>query len=55
MKVPNIKCHRNTVSGSRVTDGLTDRRADMTKVIGAFHDSANVPKMLLVELKIHEY
>jgi len=48
-------CHGNTVRGSLATDGLTERRADMTKITGAFHDSAKAPKMLLVEPKIHEY
>jgi len=51
MKVPNIKFHGHPSSGSRGDtrrDGQTERwmgrRVDVTKLIGAFRDSAKSPK-----------
>jgi len=49
MKVPNIKFHGHPSSRSRVdtrrkTDRQKDGRADVTKLIGAFRDSAKSPK-----------
>jgi hypothetical protein len=44
IKVLNIKFHGNPFGGSRAaTSGQTDRRTDMTKLIGAFRDYANAP------------
>jgi len=40
-----IRLRENLSSGSRVSQsGQTDRRADMTKLIVAFRNSANSPK-----------
>jgi len=52
-KSSNIKFHKNPSSGSRVvpcgqmvrrTDGRTYIQTDMTKLIVAFHNLANVPE-----------
>jgi len=44
-KYSNIKCHENACSGRRVVpSGRTDRQTEMTKLIVAFHNSANAPK-----------
>jgi hypothetical protein len=44
-KYSNIKFNENLSSGSRVVPfGETDGRADMTKLIVAFHNFANAPK-----------
>jgi len=38
--------HENLPSGSRVlASGQTDRQTDMTKLIVAFHNFANAPKI----------
>jgi hypothetical protein len=44
-KVANVKFHQNPSSGSRVVPcGYTDGRTDMTKLIVAIRNFANVPK-----------
>jgi hypothetical protein len=53
-KSPNIKFQENPSSGSRVvpcgqTDGRTDRWTDMTKLIVAFRNFANVPNNVWLE------
>jgi hypothetical protein len=54
MKVPNIKFHGNSCSGSRAgTWGQTDRQAgrhgmDMTKVICDFRVNAYAPKNIVL-------
>ena len=46
-KYSNIKFHDNPSSGSRVVPyGQTDERAEMTKLIVVFRNSANAPKTL---------
>ena len=45
-KHANIKFHGNLSSGSRIAPcGLTDGQTDMTKLIVAFRNFANAPKM----------
>jgi len=42
----HIQFHENTLNGSRIVPrGGTDRRTDMTKLILAFRNFANAPKM----------
>jgi len=44
-KYSNIKFHENPPIGSRaVPSRRTDRQTDVTKLIVAFHNSANAPK-----------
>ena len=47
-EVSNIKFHRNPASGNRrVLCGETDRPTEMTKLIDAFRNFANEPKIIL--------
>ena len=51
-KYSNIIFNENPFSGSRVvawgrTDGRTDRQTDMTKLIAAFRNYTNAPKILV--------
>ena len=49
MKVSNNKFYENPSSGSLVvTCGQTEVCTELTKVIGAFRDYANVPKTYVV-------
>jgi hypothetical protein len=46
IELPNIKFHVNPSSGFRAeTCGRSDRRTDMTKLMGAFRDYANASKI----------
>jgi hypothetical protein len=48
-KGTNIKFYQNSYSGSRVVPcGITDGRIDMSKLIVAFCNSANVPNKMSV-------
>jgi hypothetical protein len=54
-KYSNIKFHENPSFGSRVvpywrTDGETEKPTDVTKIIVAFHNSANTPKNQVINL-----
>jgi len=45
MKVTNIECHTNPSSGSRVdTEGQTEGRTHVTKLLDAISDYANAPE-----------
>jgi len=53
LKVPKIKFHENPCSRSRSgtcgqTDRQTDRRTDIAKLIGAFREYANPPKVFWI-------
>jgi hypothetical protein len=46
--------HKNSWSGSQVFPcGRTDGQTGMTKLIVAFHDFANAPKIVLVWSSLH--
>jgi hypothetical protein len=52
-KFSNIKFNENHYGGSRVVPcGRADRRTDMTKLIAAFRNFANAPKMDITKIKL---